>query len=111
MNPTKNWHDLFDENERKYEYDIEDDGAIKWKSNGHYVPSDVYEKLEKQGAIFNREATDKKREEQTRKFIEDYRKRMAGHKPTFEEQAEMNAAFGPGKKIINVITGEEYITK
>jgi hypothetical protein len=44
------------------------------------------------------------------KFLAEYRQRMANHVPGFEEMAQMRAAFGPGKVVRNVITGQEYRT-
>lgn len=40
---------------------IEADGAIRWNSNGNYIPDDFCEKLEYAGYNFSREATRAKR--------------------------------------------------
>lgn len=42
----------------------------------------------------------------TRCVVAAYRKRMANHVHTEEELFEMRAAFGPGARVVNVITGQ-----
>ena len=37
-----------------------------------------------------------------------YKEQMKNHVPSEEEIWEMQAAFGKGTKVINVITGQEY---
>lgn len=84
---------------------VEDDGAIKWKSNGAYIPDDFCEKLEYAGYQFSREATAKKREEELHKFAQEY---IANYTdPSDEEIAEMRAAFGEGETVVDVITGRK----
>ena len=79
---------------------IEDDGAVRWKSSGNYLPDDCMEKLEYAPYEFSkqisREATKIKREEQDKKFIEEYREQMKDHVYTEEELGEMRNAFGSG---------------
>ena len=85
--------------------DGEEDGAAKWKSNGSYLPADVVEKLIFAGAdFFSEEATAAKREAQTAEFLENYRR---NHRTTAEERTEMEAAFGKGTTVVNIITGEK----
>ena len=84
---------------------IEEDGAIKWKINGNYIPDDFCEKLEYAGYNFSREATRRAREKQDKKFIEEYKKNQS--EPTEEELEEMRAVFGKGKTIVDVISGRE----
>ena len=85
--------------------EVEEDGAAKWKSNGSYLPADVVEKLIFAGAdFFSEEATAAKREAQTAGFLGNYRR---NHRTTAEEQAEMEAAFGKGTTVVNIITGEK----
>ena len=84
--------------------EVEEDGAAKWKSNGSYLPADVVEKLIFAGAdFFSEEATAAKREAQTAEFLGNYRR---NHKTTAEERTEMEAAFGKGTTVVNIITGE-----
>ncbi len=82
---------------------IEEDGAIKWKSNGRYLMDDYCEVLEHAGYNFSRKATEIKRDKQVAKEIEEYRKNYTG--PSAEELAEMRAEFGRGQVIVNVLTG------
>ena len=85
--------------------EIEEDGAAKWRSNGSYLPADVVEKLIFAGAdFFSAEATAAKREAQTAEFLGSYRR---NHRTTPEERAEMEAAFGKGTTVVNIITGEK----
>ena len=81
------------------------DGAAKWKSSGNYLPADVVEKLTFAGAdFFSAEATAAKRDAQTAEFLNSYRK---NHKVTAEDRAEMEAAFGKGTTVVDIITGEK----
>ena len=85
--------------------EVEEDGAAKWRSNGSYLPADVVEKLIFAGAdFFSEEATAAKREAQTAEFLGNYRR---NHRTTTEERAEMEAAFGKGTTVVNIITGEK----
>lgn len=85
---------------------IEEDGAVRWKSNGNYLPDDCMEKLEYApydlSSKISREATKIKREKQTQEFLKEYRKEMENHKYTQEELGEMRNAFGAGATVVNV---------
>lgn len=85
---------------------VEPNGAIKWKSNGHYLMDDMCEKLEYIGFRFDREATRVAREAQDTEFLRAYRDSMKNHKPSAEELYEMEAAFGKGTKVVDVLTGQ-----
>lgn len=85
---------------------VEEDGAIRWISNGKYIPDDFCEKLEYQGFDFSREATRIAREKQTDKFLEEYRTHCKTAAESEELVNEMRAAFGAGTTVINVITGK-----
>lgn len=84
---------------------VEEDGAIRWASNGKYLHDDLCEKLEYKGYPFSREATAKKREEETRRFLEEYRKNPP--KITPEMYAEMQAAFGEGEVVVDIFSGRK----
>lgn len=85
--------------------EVEEDGAAKWISSGNYLPADVVEKLTFAGAdFFSAEATAAKREAQTAAFLENYRR---NHRTTEEERMEMEAAFGKGTTVMDIITGEK----
>lgn len=89
---------------------IEEDGAVRWKSNGNYLPDDCMEKLEYApvdlSSKISREATKIKREIQDKESIEEYRKQMENHEYTAEELGEMRNAFGAGSTVVNVFTGD-----
>lgn len=86
---------------------VEEDGAIKWNSNGQYLPADCCEKLVYGGFDFDNEATATKRAEQTAKTIEQYRKARAEYGYSKEEIAEMRNAFGKGT-VVDVFTGKRF---
>lgn len=75
--------------------------GVAYNSIGRVVMSDMAEKLEYAGAPIDRDATAKARQEETNKFLANYR-----HETTDEEIAEMASAFGRGTKVVNIITGE-----
>ena len=80
-------------------------GAAFWNSNGNYLPSDCLEVLAHTNFPFNIEETNRAREAQNELFFENYRKNYQG--PSEEELAEMQAAFGTGTTVVDVITGQE----
>lgn len=82
---------------------VDENGVIRWNSNGSCIPDVFCEKLEYAGFKFSREATAEARAEETRKFIEEYRKNQG--EPTEEELAEMRAAFPAGSRVVDVISG------
>ncbi len=84
---------------------VDSDGAISWKSNSNYLMDDFCERLEYAGYQFSRMATQEKRDEQDRKFIEEYRKNQG--EPSEEELNEMRATFPAGSRIVDVISGRE----
>ena len=51
------------------------------------------------------EATKAARAAEVERELAEYRASYKG--PSAEERAELRAAFGPGTKVVNVITGEE----
>ena len=83
---------------------VEDNGAIKWKSNGSYLMDDFCEMLEYAGYQFNRKATAEARNIQVVESLKNYKLNYTG--PNAEELAEMRASFGEGETIVNVITGD-----
>lgn len=48
-----------------------------------------------------------KDEREIKKELEAYRERMAGHECSEEERCEMEAAFGKGTTVVNVLTGQK----
>ena len=85
--------------------EVEEDGAATWISSGNYLPADVVEKLTFAGAdFFSAEATAAKREAQTAAFLENY---CRNHWTTEEERMEMEAAFGKGTTVMDIITGDK----
>lgn len=91
--------------EAEAEAEVDENGVIRWKSNGECLPSDYCEKLEYAGYDFNREATKIASDKDAEEFFAEYRKNYKG--PSDEEKAEMRAAFSLDTKVIDVITGKE----
>ena len=89
---------------------IDEKGVARWKSNNRVVPADAItpEIVEMPG--FNFKSTWNTREAETKAFLDSYRKEMANHVPSAEEMCEMQAAFGPGAEVVNVVTGQKYQT-
>ena len=73
---------------------------------GRVLMNDMLEKLTYVTDAVDAEATTKAREEETAKAIEEYRKNA--RPATEEELDEMRAAFGTGKTVVNIITGQRY---
>ena len=90
---------------RENEYYIDEHDCIRWKSNSRCLMRDTLKMLFEAGNInvLNLKKTEKARQRENRKFLEDYRKNYCG--PTEEELAEMRANFEPGTTVVNVITG------
>ena len=84
---------------------VEEDGSIRWIASGNYLPDDFCEKLEYAGYAFSRTATREAQDRQVDESLKAYRSQK--HTYSFEEMAEMRAAFGEGQVIVNIITGEQ----
>lgn len=88
---------------------VETDGAIKWKKSGNYIPDDFCEKLEYAGYDFDRQSTSNKRDAQVANFIKNYKEQKFNFSD--EEKAELDANHESGTTIVNVLTGNKYVTK
>jgi len=86
---------------------VEADGAIRWKNSGAYLMDDFCEKLEYAGYPFSRAATKAKRKEQEERELAAYL--AAPHEISAEDRAEMEAAFGSGTAVVDVLTGEKVL--
>ncbi len=87
-----------------------ENGVAKWSSNNNVIPRDCYEPLAYSNVlskVYLSKNTDARREE-TNQLIKEYRKKQKGYKPSAEERAEMQAAFGKGTTVVDVITGDKY---
>ena len=79
------------------------DGIIRWNSNNCVLFDDAIALARHIGLPVDPIASAQARDIETRQFLAAYRKNS--RKPTAEERAEMRAAFGPGKRVVNIITG------
>ena len=84
---------------------VDEDGAVRWKSNGRCLMDDFCEKLEYAGYPFSREATARKRDAQNEESIAEYRRNHRGL--SGEALAEAGAVFGEGATVVNVLTGRK----
>jgi len=82
------------------------DGALFWNANNAAIPLDVF----KDAGLKAPEGQQKARDQYVSKSLSDYRKANEGHEYTSEEKLEMNATFGPGVEVVNVITGKKHRT-
>lgn len=82
------------------------DGVVRWTSNNRVMPRDCREVLAYSAYrdLFNEEASRTAEEAETAAFLENYRKNYTG--PTAEERMEMEAAFGKGSTVVDIISGE-----
>ena len=83
-----------------------DENGVARNRIGRVLMSDMLEKLTYVTDAVDTDATTKAREEEVVKNLEEYRKNA--RPATEEELDEMRAAFGTGKTVVNIITGQEY---
>ena len=83
-----------------------DENGVARNRIGRVLMSDMLEKLTYITDVVDAEATRKAREEEVTKTLEEYRRNA--RPATEEELDEMRAAFGTGKTVVNIITGQEY---
>lgn len=101
-----NTKDRWDSRDHFSEAIVEDDGAIKWECNGHYLMNDTMQNIIENGfTAFSVAATQEKREAQNAAFFSSYRKQR--RTISQEELAEMRAAYGTGVTVVDVISGQE----
>ena len=81
--------------------------ATYWEKSGHYLPAECVEILGHCAFFFDAEATLKAEEEETARFLENYRNTR--HELDFEARMEMRNAFGEGTKVVDIFSGETYI--
>ena len=93
---------------------VDEQGIARWKSNGQVPMSDMLTAWRNAGKPFNFELSMETRSKETAAFLRGVREAalMTPRDPEVEAERafEMRAAFGPGKKIVNAITGEVYNT-
>jgi len=91
-----------------------DGDAVRWKSSKNAVPEDIMYFWRDDGLVGDTEvaATEAARSDDLDKAITGYRWARANmtEEQKAEEAYERRAAFGEGERVINVFTGEEYIT-
>lgn len=78
-------------------------GELRWSSNDHVVPSDVFKDM----GMTCSESHQKIYDDEQAKFIAEYRAAQKNYVPSAEELFEMRAAFGEGAEVVNVITGKK----
>jgi hypothetical protein len=79
-------------------------GVIRWLSNGNVPPSDVVALAASIFPAVDVDACTAARNKEQQAFIDAYR-RNHDRPATEEERFELRAAFGPGARVVNIITG------
>lgn len=87
---------------------VDSEGIVRWKSNNRQPPEDMLEKMSMAGCPFNKAYNDEVREAENALFFEEYRKKRK-RAVSQSEMYELEAAFGKGTKVVDVITGESVI--
>lgn len=87
-----------------------DTGVLRWKSNGRVVPHDCAILAYAIGIGVSVSACYRVRDRELAGFLSKYRRSSAGKEPSDEMRVEARAAHGPGAKIVNIITGREFVT-
>lgn len=82
-----------------------DDNGVARNCIGRVVMSDMLEKIALVTDKVDTVATTFAREAEVEESLREYRANR--HPYSAEELAEMRAAFGPGARVINVLSGEE----
>lgn len=88
------------------------EGIVRWNSNNQVPPDEVLQTWESAGKAFDITKSLAARDDDLNDFLETYRIAQANRSPEqiAEERAMARAAFGPGEKVVNALTGEEYVT-
>ena len=89
----------------KYDAYQDDDGVWRWKSNNRVPFKDMLECWGLDSETMQKCIEAK--EKDTSAFLKSYRKQMENYVPSSEERFEMQAAFGEGAQVVNVITGQK----
>lgn len=101
---------LFSDRGLPFTYDVDiTDGVARWTTNGQCPFRDMTERMRAAGLPVDVEKTEAARAVDTDRFLEDYRRTM-DRPATTEEVFELRAAFGPGRVVVNIITGRETYT-
>ena len=89
-------------------------GIVRWDSNNRVPPQDVLQELLQAGKIFQGDYAKSLRtsEKETQAFIREMilAEDNASDDAKAEHAFELRAAFGPGKKIVNILTGKVCIS-
>ena len=89
-----------------------ENGVMRWNSSGHVPPEEWYELAANFHNDISYSACKKADEEDTEKFLVEYKARQANM--TEEQRAERRqsarAAHGSGVVLVDVFTGETFIT-
>jgi hypothetical protein len=82
--------------------------VVRWNSNNAIPFGDMLQEFVNAGWIDRQTENNSlvQRKVEDRRAIENYRKNYRG--PSDEERFEARAAFGPGARVVNVLTGHAY---
>lgn len=110
---TKSW--IFDEEEARANWSrgrIDEEGVIRWRSNGRIPHDDMLYDFRTLGFIdlFTEMRSRDARVRESDAALERYRKQRAESGYSAEEMTEMRAAFGTGGvEMVDVLTGERFL--
>lgn len=81
---------------------------VRWKTNDRIPFDDMLQSFYEADLITLCQLHNSNivRENETKVFLENYRKQMENHVPDAEELFDMKAAFGEGTTVVNVFTGK-----
>ena len=88
------------------------DYVAYWKSNSRIIPKEyaylmTYMEIEINGKFINLKKHLAMEKEESQKTLEKISKEQMNHKYSDEEIFEMQAAFGEGATVVNILTGEK----
>jgi hypothetical protein len=90
--------------------DVNNNGIVRWKSNGRVPFDDALEAFAAIGKTFNMAASNAARERDADAFFDQLRRSAKSVKHNSEMAFEMRAAFGEGADVVDVITGQRFKT-
>jgi hypothetical protein len=98
-----------EDKEKFYIDETVDAPVIRWKSNNNIPPEECLDAFLKVGYITQQEHdnSNEQRGIEVAIRLQEYAVSMRNYVPSAEERYEMEAAFGKGAKVVNVITGQQ----
>lgn len=80
------------------------EGVVRWKENGRVPPADILAQWAGLNLPFDLAKSNAAQDADTAAFLKAYRAQPR-RRVSAEERYEMRAAFGSGKRVVNILTG------